>query len=508
MKSRILGLSIIIVCLLAILPHASGQGGYEVYFKTGFHDNIKHVFRQDNDNFIVVVDTYNTPNKFITDEKVYSFSNDSETDTLNWQLNLSRQDTALVILSLIRDNELNYIIAGYGTHYFDYDSIISKFHWIMKLDGDRNLIWEKMYNRPEKAQGLDRDSWFELLDMGASGYLFGGGISGYTPSPVDKMYLMHFDTQGDTVKTKLFSQYLSGYVQALTYTHDSSAILLHKSNQYIPGCDFTHGALILDTVTFDTIGGICYSDEGNFNWIDQPFDAQLSSTGDLIVAGRGYRYFDKRHLSIYKYDSSYNLIQSADLTHPDTSMNPGWAENLDINHNGEICVTGSFDNALGQFPSYYCWMYVAKLDSDLNLISERYFGGDASYDVYSIVATGDGGIAIGGYRYDYLTNGENEGDAFVLKTDAGLWVGNPQNTIIPVHSALVYPNPGSDMLNIRTTLKDAVFKLYGLHGNLILERDINQLITTINTAGLPPGAYYWIINQNKSMVDRGKWLKL
>ena len=508
MKTQRLGFSLVLICLIIMISDVFGQGGYEVYFKTGFHENIKHVFKQDDDSFIVVLATLKTSNKYIPEEKVYSFSNDNESDTLKWQLNLLRQDTTLAIACLIRDKDLNYIITGYGKHYNEYDSIISSFNWIMKLDVDRNLIWEKMYNRPENAKELDRTGWFELLDMGSSGYLYGGRIHGYTPSPVAKIYLMHFNTEGDTVKTKLFSQYLSGYSQALAYNHDSSAILLHKSGQPIPGCVFNDGALLLDTVTFDTTGlGMCYEEEESIGWINQPYDAQLLKTGELIVAGRGYRFLDEFYLNIYKFDSSYNIIRSAYLTNPDTSMNPGWAENLDINQNGEICVTGSFDNALGQFPSYYCWAYVAKLDSDLNLIRERYFGGDASYDVYGIAATGDGGIAIGGYRYDYLTNGENEGDAFIIKTDKDLWVGNHENIKIPIHSAIVYPNPGTDLLNIRTTLKQAVFKLYGIHGHLILERDINQLITTINSANLPTGPYFWTISQNKSVVDKGKWLK-
>ncbi|MCF6171374.1 MAG: T9SS type A sorting domain-containing protein [Bacteroidales bacterium] len=477
-----------------------------MYFATERHEQITHIFFEDNENFIAVLRTYNTTNKYISKEVIYSFSNFEEGDTARWSLNLWRQDTVLHVSNIIRDNG-NYILEGGGMHFFNYDSIISGFDWIMKLDENRNLLWEKMYNRSEEAKELERGGGTALINMGEKGYLSAGTISKFTLPPVEKMYMILFNNDGDTIKTKLFSQYLSGRVQALTYNHDSSALLLHKSDQPILFCDYSEGALILDTVNFDTIGGVCYKDEENWGRIQNVFDASISSTGELIVAGKSY-YSAGERLSVFKYDTSYNLVQTAHFTDPDTNINPGWVENLDINQNGEICITGSFDNALGQFPPYYCWVYVAKLDSELNLMSERYIGGDASYDVYSIVATGDGGIAVGGYRYDYLTNGEEEGDAFVIKTDAGLWVSNPEYNFIPVHSALVYPNPGNNQLNLRTTLKNTVFRLYDVFGNLVIEKGVNNLETPIDTQNLPRGTYFWTISQNSSIVDRGKWIKL
>ena len=100
-----------------------------------------------------------------------------------------------------------------------------------------------------------------------------------------------------------------------------------------------------------------------------------------------------------------------------------------INSEGEICIAGTYNVVPIQWPNTYNWVYVAKLDQELNIINEQYYGGDAEYIVGSMTACEDGGIAVGGMCYDYLVN-DHEHDAFILKTDAGLMVNTTYNTLL------------------------------------------------------------------------------
>ena len=501
-------LKIIKALFFVMIPFwVCGQNSYKLLFKTNNHEIITHLFYENSENFIAVLQTYNTPNKYIVKETIFSCNINNKDDTLRWPVKLWRSDTSLRVGAIVRDNDQNFIIAGNGVHYYDYDSIISRFHWIIKLDQNKNIIYEKMYNKPDEIKNLDFNTWLHLLYTKQGNYLYAERLSGYIPTSKFRTFFMLINPDGDTIKTKVSKSFAE--IQALTYNHDSSAILMHESGQPIPNCDDTDGALVLDTTNFDVIDGFCYYEDANWEMISGVFDAKLISNGDLIVAGDGSAgYPPGVYLSIFKYDTNYNLIKIAHLTDPDTSINPGWAENIAINKEEKIFVTGSFDNALGLFPEQYCWVYVAKLDTGLNLINERYFGGDASYDVYSLTATDDGGIAVCGYRYDYLTNEPNEGDAFIIKFNPDLWVNIPDNLKIPIHNAIVYPNPGKEYLKIRTTIKNSDFKLFNASGKLILTKNISDLVTEINTKHLLKGTYYWIIYQNEKTVDNGKWIKL
>lgn len=399
-------------------------------------------------------------------------------DTINWNLNLWRQDTSLLVGDFVFDQNQNCFIAGSAYNYYSEDSLISTMDWFMKLDNNKNLIWEKFYKRPIGVEQLSWGGISDILMMDNNRFLTVGSPSNPKNPSEENMYLILFNSQGDTLRTKLINRSIGKRIKAITFNADSSEIILHKSLGTVPGrcyqlIGYNEGALSVDTTNFDTLSFKCYYEPQYDALLELNFDAKLSSTGYLYVAGlSNYSYNNGYHLSVFKYDSNFNLISHVKLTPPDTTIYPGWSQCLDINENGEIFVSGSYDNALGSFPNYYCYVYIAKLDTNLNLINEKYYGGDASYDVFSITATQDGGVAVSGYRYDYLTNNNHEGDAFIFKTDGNLIVGLNENNIVPFHSVLIFPNPSKNNLNIRTTSNNSQFILFDEYGRQILSESI------------------------------------
>ena len=87
----------------------------------------------------------------------------------------------------------------------------------------------------------------------------------------------------------------------------------------------------------------------------------------------------------------------------------------------------------------------------------------------------------------------------------------------------VYPNPGKDVLNIRTALQNAHVEIYDLSGKLIFNHEITGSITSINTENWPAGVYIWKVYTNQAgpstlrwasgtagsgtLVETGKWVK-
>ena len=75
--------------------------------------------------------------------------------------------------------------------------------------------------------------------------------------------------------------------------------------------------------------------------------------------------------------------------------------------------------------------------------------------------------------------------------------------------AVAYPNPGSDVMNIRTGLRNAVLSVYDLQGRKIHEEEIIDELTSIDASKWQSGTYIWElkIENGKLKVENGKWIK-
>lgn len=74
-------------------------------------------------------------------------------------------------------------------------------------------------------------------------------------------------------------------------------------------------------------------------------------------------------------------------------------------------------------------------------------------------------------------------------------------------TAMIYPNPGKNVLNIRTRLKDARVEVYDMNGRMIHKQEITDNITSINTERWPTGAYIWKVMADGKEAKSGKWIK-
>jgi hypothetical protein len=78
--------------------------------------------------------------------------------------------------------------------------------------------------------------------------------------------------------------------------------------------------------------------------------------------------------------------------------------------------------------------------------------------------------------------------------------------------ATVYPNPGKDVLNIRTALQNARVEIYDLTGKLVCKKEITENVTSINAESWPSGVYVWkvytgVSTGSTALVETGKWIK-
>ncbi len=514
------GKSLIVAFVMLLFIQAESQNSYSILFNSGQDEYAKFVCNDHNNNNQIVLTYkecfYSEDTSCVNKRTIYSITENG--DTIQWPFMDRRNDTIFDVGSIFTDNIGEYFVIGTGWTEDSLGFPENPFDFLIKYDTDLYIIWEKHQNLPEQLHHKFRGSSnYHLVKL-----INGNLLIGKTVTTINPLFMWNYLIEvklsnGSLIKHMLFP-YRLGYMQGLTYTVDSLQLILHTDHTYLRECDKnTVGAITLDTVVFDTIRSYCYPRDDDpitkKNCPHIPYNAMLYGDGSLLVAGTGActnlqttEWED--YLFIYKYDSAFNILDSTFLTNKDTLYDASWLESLDINTSGEICIVGNHNRHIGPWTTKYSWIYLVKLDENLDIISERYIGGDAYYVAYSMVATDDGGIVVSGSRYDYLQNGQ-ERDAFIIKTDGGLWVTTNENYNIPIHSALVYPNPGDESFTFRTTEYPSTLVVMDVSGQKLIQQRINKRETLIFTNNLRPGFFTWqLVSEQGQQIDTGKWVKI
>lgn len=219
-----------------------------------------------------------------------------------------------------------------------------------------------------------------------------------------------------------------------------------------------------------------------------------------IVVGKQYHPVDTTNRLVKWWNKSDTVdfpafVQNIDLKHKDT-VYVGFTRNLNI------------QNPL--FAHQPSWFVLLQLDSMLNLRWERFYGGDAYYVMGKIISTKDGGCLIGGWRYDYHNNADQQTGIILLKLDnEGLISSVDKPSEFQMRETLIYPNPGGDDMHIRIAVQHpaARFNLFDAQGRPVLEKVLHGPEHLINTSSLNKGTYIFKITSDYGLNESGKWIK-
>ena len=159
------------------------------------------------------------------------------------------------------------------------------------------------------------------------------------------------------------------------------------------------------------------------------------------------------------------------------------------------------------------WVVIEKFDEDMNTISEVYYGTDDDqiwYCAESITLARDGGILMTTHMKKLAD--QTQRGSVVVKFPVEAFVGIDEAHDNGLKVAIAYPNPGKDVLNIKTALQNAHVEIYDLAGKLIYNQEITENVTSINAEGWPSGAYIWkvyvgVSAGSSTLAETGKWIK-
>ena len=161
----------------------------------------------------------------------------------------------------------------------------------------------------------------------------------------------------------------------------------------------------------------------------------------------------------------------------------------------------------GLWRDHDSWIMIEKLNRNFELVQEVYYPYQerTNLNCNSYYVTHDGGVLLLSYCHE-LDN-TNINHYILTKFPAEAFVGIEEAHDNGLKVAIAYPNPGKDVLNIRTGLKDAWVEVYDMSGRMVYGQEIIDNVTAINTTSWPSGSYVWRVVANGKEAESGKWIK-
>ena len=485
-------LYVFVILLFFQFFSTTAQSSFELIIKTDKHELAADVIELDNGDYIMC-GVINTPDQDDRSGLLYKISSDGDilkkkeyffTDSISMLTDLlTTQDNRIISMGwkgLLSTSYLNKI-------------------WYNEIDTGLNEILFKIYS-------LDSNylygAYNSLIDNNKI-VLGGTAIDSLTGTDI---FLYSLTTNGDSLNsTFLQMQSIQSEYWFSKYPDKSKYQLCFFGNMppapaNYPGKIATFDSL-LNFIQVDTIPRFLYH-HNTVKW--------LNNSEYILTGKKHFSSPSHRVLGILKIDTNNNVINENYIgKEPDTINYPGSGRNMDFIESNNIYYGGVANFIPEQYPWQVepSWIMLNNLDSNLNINWQRFYGGDAFYYLWGLRATQDGGCIMLCTRYDHNTQ-YHEYDIYILKVDPdGLITRINENSELEIRNAIIYPNPGTNHINIKTILKNPTFELIDLKGKTIIRKTLNTSTKQINTSNIPSGMYFYRIHNNEKIIESGKWVK-
>jgi len=471
-----------------------------VYIKADLADeSAGSIFEDGAGNFVCIYGKQDLNTEIITR---YLLKINPQGDSIAAKILIPYEDTILVGRSIwnFEDNPVEYLL--FENAHIGSNHPSQTFQIFTKLDEDFNIIWKRVYQlRPDSVWGSSilYPQYLKLVDQEN---LFAANFD----NDQKTLVLFKFSDLGDSLAARTYYGDSAGrYVYDLTYNHDSSGFVLQTSGAF----DFFWTESEMIELDLDLNQSRALPHIGFFNRVS----SILLPNGKLIVSGLFWNPFSngKQQINLYSFDTLLQVTDSASFTNPDRLINKHTGfRHLDYYYPNAIYSLCTYDYEPDLWVGHPSWVAIGKFDQDLNLLTEKYFGGDAYYWFSHMAATKDGGLIFCTTRFDHLTQFK-ERDAYIVKFDSlELTVGiheevSQNKPYFGLKRAIVFPNPAREDIFVRTAeYQHALFVLFNLNGSLVFNQTLSALETKMKVRHLHKGIYIWAIRNEAGLIEKGK----
>ena len=222
---------------------------------------------------------------------------------------------------------------------------------------------------------------------------------------------------------------------------------------------------------------------------------------------------------LYEYDDSGTSVSVTNhiVRGTDQWDMPAMSKGVDVADDNTVFFAYTFN--VGFMNDLDSLMMIERLDANFDTISTVYYdlGGynNIHSEAYGITSLRDGGLLLT-FSSKNLNNSDQHWTT-VTKFPAEAFVGIEEAHDNGLKTAIAYPNPGGNTLNIRTGLRDAWVEVYDLNGRLVHRQDITENVTRIDAGEWAEGVYVWKVYTGVStlrqaqgsttLAETGKWIK-
>jgi hypothetical protein len=158
---------------------------------------------------------------------------------------------------------------------------------------------------------------------------------------------------------------------------------------------------------------------------------------------------------------------------------------------------------------YQCFV-IRMIDANLNTLDELYYdlGETSALWTTTLKATKDGGCMIAGHFMDFVNDPYTYYN-YIKKFPPEAFLSIEEAHANDLKVAIAYPNPGGDVMNIRTTLRDCNLTVYDMQGRIVHQQEITDDVTSVDASNWPSGTYIWELKteNGKLKIEEGKWIK-
>ena len=225
---------------------------------------------------------------------------------------------------------------------------------------------------------------------------------------------------------------------------------------------------------------------------------------------------------LYEYDDSGPSVSVTNhiIRGTDQWDMPAMLKGVDLANDNTVYFAYTLN--VGYMNDLDSWMMIERLDTNLDTMSTVYYdlGGyeNIHSEAFGITATNDGGVLL--VFSSVNLNNTDQHWTTATKFPAEAFVGIEEAHENGLKVAIAYPNPGKDVLNIRTGLKDARVEVYDMNGRLIHSQALTENVTAIDATEWAEGVYVWKVYvsdggpstgsgtaSSTTLAETGKWIK-
>lgn len=393
-----------------------------------------------------------------------------------------------------------YVVGGYT---FSNDGDVSgnnggADYWIVKLDASGNIEWQQTYGGSSNEILWDIK---QTLDGGYIGLGVAESNDGDISSPKggQDYWVVKLDSDGNLEWEKSYGGLGFDEGQKIALTSDGNYVLAGVSNS--DDGDITNNKGFSDywIVKINTIGTILWQKNFGGSSLDIANDIKETSDTGFIITG----YSDSQDGDVVgnttsstdywvvKTDSSGNLEWQKSIAGGDTDLGYGVTQTAD----GGYAVVGnslsSTGDATEQIGADDIW--IIKLLPNGDIQWQKTLGWLFADYAYEIQSASDGGfIVCGSYTHGAGDPKFNQGANFwmVKYPEESLSTSEFENSSIKI-----YPNPTKLLLNIDTPFPIKSIQIINMLGQTVMTQR-NNINSAIDVSSLQTGMYFLIISAN------------